>query len=145
MEKKMKTLTDLFEKYKSIITYVFFGGLTTAVNVTVYYICYDITEIDNIPSTVIAWVAAVAFAFVTNKLFVFESKSWRAKKAVKEAVNFVLCRVGTGIIETALMYIFVDRLEFNGTATKLAVNIIVIVLNYIASKLFIFAAKKSQL
>lgn len=139
----MKALIELFKKYKSIITYVFFGGLTTAVNVVVYYICYDIAGIYNVPSTVIAWVAAVAFAFVTNKLFVFESKSWRAKKAVKEAVNFVLCRVGTGIIEIALMYIFVDRLEFNGTVTKLAVNIIVIVLNYIASKLFIFAANKN--
>ncbi len=137
----MKLLKKLLEKYGAFVRYAIFGALTTVVNVVVYFLCYDVAGIANVPSTIVAWIVAVAFAFVTNKLFVFGSRSWQAGKALREAATFLLCRVGTGVIEVLLMYVLVDRLAFDGTVTKLAVNILVIVLNYIASKLFIFVKK----
>ncbi len=82
--------------------------------------------------------AAVAFAFVTNKLFVFDSKSWEPSVALHELWTFTACSIGTGVIEVGMMWLFVDIMSFNGTVMKLLTNFIVIVLNYIFSKLIIF-------
>ena len=131
-------LKDLYYRYKGVIKYVVFGALTTLLNVIIYYLFYNLLMLPNTLSVIIAWVISVAFAFVTNKLFVFESKSWEAKIATKEALDFVLCRLATGFLEVALMFLLVDILKFNGTLMKLATNIIVIILNYVASKLLIF-------
>lgn len=116
--------------------------MTTIVNVAVYSLFYEVLSIGNILSTVVSWGLAVAFAFVTNKLFVFESRSWKVKTALKEVTNFILCRVGTGLVEVIMMYVFVDILSYNGTIMKLLTNIIVIILNYVASKLIIFQRSK---
>lgn len=140
----MNIIKDLLIKYKGIILYLIFGVLTTVINVATYYISYDVCGISNLISTMIAWVVAVAFAFVTNKLIVFESKKWD-KDSIKEIVNFILCRVGTGVIEVGFMYVFVDLLLFNGTIMKLITNFIIIVINYIASKLIIFKSKKDDI
>lgn len=136
----MDTIKNLLIKYKGVILYLIFGVLTTVINVAAYYVSYDICGISNLVSTMIAWVIAVAFAFITNKLIVFESKKWD-KDSIKEVFNFILCRVGTGVIEVGFMYVFVDLLLFNGTIMKLITNFIVIVINYIASKLIIFKKK----
>ena len=82
-------IKDLLIKYKGIILYLIFGVLTTVINVATYYISYDVCGISNLISTMIAWVVAVAFAFVTNKLIVFESKKWD-KDSIKEIVNFIM-------------------------------------------------------
>lgn len=133
----MNTIKELFLKHKSVLLYLIFGGLTTVINVVTYFITYEILGIANLTSTVIAWVIAVTFAYVTNKLFVFESKK-TGSEALKEAVNFFACRIGTGVIEIGIMYLFVDVLAFNGTIMKLITNVIVIIVNYIASKFLIF-------
>ena len=133
----MNTIKELFLKHKSVLLYLIFGGLTTVINVVTYFITYEILGIANLTSTVIAWVIAVTFAYVTNKLFVFESKK-KGSEALKEAVNFFACRIGTGVIEIGIMYLFVDVLAFNGTIMKLITNVIVIIVNYIASKFLIF-------
>ena len=128
----------LYQKLRPIIVYGIFGILTTVVNIAVYHVCYEMVGISNLISTIIAWFLAVAFAFVTNKLFVFESKSWEKDIALPELAKFVSCRVGTGVFEVGFMLIFVDILHFDGTLTKLFTNFIVIVLNFILSKLVIF-------
>lgn len=133
----MKKIIELIKKYQSIIKYLIFGVLTTVVNIISYYICYEIVGISNIVSTIISWLIAVLFAFITNKLFVFDSKKWD-KNSVKEIINFFSFRVATGVVEVLMMYVFVDLLSFNGTVMKLITNIIVIILNYIASKIFVF-------
>ena len=133
----MNQMKELFLRYKSVFSYLFFGALTTVVNILTYCLFYQVIAIGNIMSTIIAWLVAVAFAFVTNKLFVFERKTWD-KGALKEAWQFLVCRVGTGVIEVGIMYIFVDLLAFNGMIMKLITNIIVVIVNYIASKLVIF-------
>lgn len=139
----MDMIKSLLLKYKGIILYLVFGVLTTVINVITYHISYEMLHIANITSTMIAWVVAVTFAYFTNKLFVFESKR-TGSGAVKEAINFFACRIGTGVIEVGMMYVFVDVLALNGTIMKLITNFIVIVINYIASKFIIFNEGKKH-
>lgn len=131
-------IKEIIKKYREILSYLFFGGATTVINVAIYHVCYNMLDIGNSISTVIAWFVSVAFAFVTNKIFVFESRSAEWNKTLKEAMAFFGCRIGSGALELGIMYFFVDVLFFNGTIMKLITNIIVIVLNFVFSKLFIF-------
>lgn len=126
------------EKYKSIIMYAIFGVLTTLVNLSVYHVCYKQICLLNVPSTVIAWFLAVAFAFVTNKLWVFESKSLDRKTLFYEISTFIGCRLATGILDVGIMYIAVDVLKWNAILWKLVSNVLVIIINYVASKIIIF-------
>ncbi len=134
----MIKIKDFIKKYAVAVKYIFFGGLTTLVNMLTYSLCYDLFRLANTLSTVLAWVLSVAFAFVTNKRFVFESRRTEPREVFVEALDFTVCRVGTGLLELGIMYLSVDILGNNGTLMKLLTNVIVIVLNYIASKLIIF-------
>lgn len=134
----MEKLISLFRQYRDIIAYLFFGVLTTAVNVVSYHILYNVIAIGNDISTVIAWILAVLFAFFTNKPFVFRSHDWSRKVLLPEARDFFACRIGTGILEFILMHILVTRLLFPGVLMKLLVNILVVILNYIGSKFLVF-------
>ncbi len=133
----MKVL-NFYSRYKGIIKYIVFGALTTVINVVVYHLLYNTLALPNTLSVIVAWLLSVAFAFVTNKLFVFESKSRDKKVVTKEAFEFFVCRLATGVLEVALMFLLVDILMLNGTLMKLLTNVIIIILNYIASKLVIF-------
>ncbi|MCD8314383.1 MAG: GtrA family protein [Firmicutes bacterium] len=137
----MDTIIELIKKYKSIISYLFFGVCTTVINIATYYLCYNISAIPNVPSTVIAWVVAVVFAYITNKLFVFDSKSFKADVLVREMASFFGCRLLTGILDVIIMYVAVDVMDMNSTLWKLVSNVLVIILNYVASKLVIFKKK----
>lgn len=137
----MKAILALLQKYRDIIAYLFFGAVTTLVNLVVYYLCYEVWGMRNTPSVIIAWVIAVLTAFLTNKPFVFRSHDWSPKVLLPEAASFFGCRVGTGVLELVLMYITVDLLGLSGMLMKLLVNIIVIVLNYVGSKLLVFRKK----
>lgn len=121
--------------------YIFFGVLTTVVNIVVYYLMADIIEIYYLVSNVIAWIASVLFAFVTNKLWVFESKSWQGKKVLVEMGNFFLARAATGVMDMILMWCLADVAAIDEMIAKAGVNVLVIVLNYVASKLWIFHKK----
>ncbi len=134
-------IKDFIKKYKSILSYLFFGALTTIINIAAYMLCYNLLGIKNIPSNIIAFVLSVAFAFVTNKLFVFESRGRGFRETLVEALSFFSCRIGSGLIELIIMYVFVDLLCFNGNIIKVITNVLVIILNYVASKVFIFKKK----
>lgn len=134
----MKVLENLLKKYKSFLMYGIFGVLTTIVNLVVYNLCYYKAGINNTVSNVIAWILAVAFAYITNKLWVFDSKSWKMSVLRREVTAFVSCRLATGIMDLIIMYICVDVLEWHAMLMKLASNVLVIILNYIFSKLIIF-------
>ena len=90
----------------------------------------------------IAWVAAVAFAFLTNKPFVFKSHDWSAKVVWPELTKFVGCRIGSGILETLFLLVTVDILRWNGNWMKLITSVLVVILNYFGSKFLVFAKKK---
>ena len=135
-------LSDLYNKYKEIINYLIFGGLTTLVSIGTYAIFTIVFNIDYLISNVLSWIIAVLFAFVTNKLFVFESKSKDKALVSKEIINFFFFRIVSLGIEMIIMYVFVDLLLINDLITKIIAQVIVILSNYIFSKVFVF--KKSN-
>lgn len=137
----MEKIIQLVKKYWSIISYLFFGVVTTVVNMLVYYLCYHLWGISSDLSTVIAWVIAVLTAFLTNKPFVFGSHDWSPKVLLPEAGSFFGCRLGSGLVELVLMHITVEMLGWPGMLMKLLVNVIVVILNYVASKLLVFRKK----
>ena len=132
----------LILRYYDVLAYLFFGGLTTVVNYLVYLPCYNWLQISAGVSNMIAWVVAVAFAFLTNKPFVFKSHDWSAKVVMPELTKFVGCRVGSGLLETLILFVAVDCLRWNGNWVKLVTSVLVIVLNYFGSKLLVFQKKK---
>lgn len=131
----------IYEKYKDVIPYAIFGVLTTVVNIVVYWIMAHPLHCHTMVSTIVAWVAAVLFAYVTNRKWVFHSEASSKEEIVKEIINFFLARLATGVIDWVCMFVFVDVLHFNDVAIKFIANVIVIILNYVASKLIIFKKK----
>ena len=131
----------LLEKYWDILTYLFFGVLTTAVNYLVYLPCYNLLGWSAGLSNILAWIVAVAFAFVTNKPFVFKSYDWSWNVVWPELTKFVGCRIGSGVLETGILLVCVDMLAWNGNVMKLITAVLVIVLNYIGSKFLVFKKK----
>ena len=134
----MKKIIELFFKYKAPILYVIFGGITTVINIVTYWLCYDIISMNNDISNILAWIFSVLVAYITNKIWVFESVTRCFKALIYEMVSFVSCRIATGLIDLAIMHIAVVMLHLPGVPFKVIANIIVIILNYVASKLFIF-------
>lgn len=155
----MNTIKNLFLKYKELIVYVIFGGLTTAVNIATFYILeafFSNGENSYLINNAIAWFVAVIFAYITNKIFVFESHSWAIKIVLKEALEFFGARVFSFLIEEAGLWLFVDILGFGkmsynllnftvtgGLIAKLILAVIVVILNYFFSKFVIFKKKIS--
>lgn len=135
-------IRKLFHKYYDVLAYLVFGVLTTAVNYLIYLPCYNLLQLPAVVSNLIAWVGAVAFAYLTNKPFVFRSHDWSAKTVIPELTKFVSCRVASGAAESAILWITVDILGWNGNLWKLFTSVLVVVLNYIGSKLVVF--RKSE-
>ena len=126
---------SLYKKYKEIIMYLIFWILTTVVNIVVYFIASNVLNINYLISNATAWFLSVLFAYVTNKLYVFERSS---KEFIKEIVAFFSSRLATGILDMFLMWLFVTVASLNDVVVKIFVNILVIIMNYIFSKLFVF-------
>lgn len=135
-------ILSIYSKYKDIIPYAIFGVLTTVVNVVVYWVCSNPLGLGVSSSTVIAWILAVLFAYLTNRKWVFHSEAKGFKAIAIEVVSFFACRLATGVVDWAGMMLLVEKMGFNEIIIKILMNIIVIVLNYVASKLVIFAKKK---
>lgn len=138
----IQKIKELFYKYKSQILYLFFGGLTTLLNIVLFFILNTLCHIEYQISNVIAWIICVAFAYITNKIWVFESKTKDKKSLLKETISFLVARLITLGIEFVLLYIFIEKISMPEIIAKVITNVIVIVLNYVFSKLFIFAKKK---
>lgn len=137
----MKTIKSLYQKYKAVILYLFFGGCTTLVNILCYYLFYHKLGVSNLAGTIIAWAVSVLFAYITNRTFVFESRSAGIKAVLLELVTFFGCRLATGVMDAVIMVIAVDHMHWNSLLWKVISNVLVIILNYIASKFWIFKKK----
>ena len=135
-------IRKLIIKHSGVIIYFVFGVLTTLVNFLVYFPLYNWLHFSATFSNILAWIVAVIFAFLTNKPFVFKSHDWSSNTLIPELVKFVGCRVGTGLLETAAIWLLVDVLIWNGNWVKLAINVFVVVLNYVSSKLLVFKNDK---
>lgn len=138
----MKIREQIF-LYKDIIFYLFFGICTTAVNVILYWICAYPLNLETMPSSIIAWIFAVLFAYITNRKWVFHSDATTSLEKIKELFSFFGCRLATGFVDWACMFVFVLLIGFNDVFIKFAANILVIILNYVASKRIIFKHKNS--
>ena len=131
-------ILHMIKKHKSFIAYGVFGVFTTIVNIVTYNVCYSHLRISNTLSNVAAWVLAVTFAYLTNKAWVFDSKSWKMDVLRREIPAFIGCILATGIMDIIVMYVCVDILKWPALLMKVASNVMVIILNYAFSKLVIF-------
>lgn len=150
-------IKSLIIKYKELITYGLFGVATTVVNFTTFEIANRILgEKLYLLSNVIAWIVCVIFAYITNKLWVFESKDMKAKVVMKELVSFFAARGFSFIIEEGGLFLLVDVaglsdcslkvLSFTISGTFIAkamVGVVVVIINYFFSKMFIFKKNKN--
>lgn len=151
----MTKIKDLIVKYRELLLYLIFGVLTTLVNLVTFWLFTGILgEELYLINNAIAWVVGVIFAFITNKLFVFESKSWNSKIAGKEFIEFVGARLFSFGVEEGGMWLFVDVLGFGEKSltlfgftitgqiiAKLVLAVVVVILNYFFSKFIIFKRK----
>ena len=132
----MKKILELYKKYKEIINYMIFGGLATLVNFISYYILARTLNVDEVISSGLSWFCAVLFAYVTNKLFVFESKKDSKKEMIKEMISFFLARIVSGALcDVGTFALMVKVLNINDIIAKLVTQVMVVIVNYIFSKL----------
>lgn len=132
-------MKEIFVNNKEIVLYLVFGVLTTLVNIVGLKVFAKIFKAKSILyANTVAWVLSVAFAYVTNKIWVFESLSWSLSLVLKEAGMFTAARLVTFGIDSLIMFYFVDVLKKDKLITKIGANVIVVILNYIFSKLLIF-------
>ena len=134
----IEKIRALVEKHWDMVSYLFFGVLTTVVNYLVYLPLYNLAGISAAVSNIIAWVAAVAFAYVTNKPFVFKSHDWSMKTVLPELGKFVGCRAASGALETELEFRTVQLSAWAGKDWKLIIGVWLGILNYVSSKLLVF-------
>lgn len=138
-------MKNFYKRHRQVFAYFTYGVLTSLVNVILYATLVSLIGITL--SNAVAWLGAVIFAFVTNKLFVFQSTKWRTKETLKEAGTFLGARIFSGILEitlpTLLFYLGLDHDLFGikGFVSKIIVSIIVIILNYVLSKKIVFRKK----
>ena len=125
-------------KFKETFLYVFFGVLTTVVNIGIYFIFTRIFRIDYFTSNTVALIISILFAYITNKFFVFKSKSIEKILLIKEFISFISCRLLSGIVEIIIMLLMINILGINDFVVKIISNIIVIILNFIFSKYIVF-------
>ena len=136
-------IQKLYYKYEAALLYIFFGGLTTLISVGTQFIAYAI-GLGTAASTTVSWIFAVLFAFFTNKVFVFGSKSFEKKLFLREFVSFIGARFCSYLIELGFMVLTVDVLLWNKFIMKLTAQVFVLVLNYIFSKFIIFRKGKKE-
>ena len=143
----MNKIFDLYKKYQEIINYLIVGVLTTVVSIVTYFIFSLILDIENnilfILANVLSWICAVVFAYITNKKFVFNTITSSKKEELKVFSMFVSSRITTLLIELAFMFITVKVILINDKIAKVIAQFIVIVLNYVLSKLFVFKKKNN--
>jgi len=146
----VKKIKVLILQYWEVLSYLLFGVLTTVVNYLVYLPVYNLLGLSAAVSNAIAWVVAVAFAYVTNKIWVFHSKVKEPAAVLKEAAKFVSSRAATGVLEVLgvpfLILLGMDQKIFgiDGMLAKMVVSVIVVIANYVLSKWLVFNNKKPE-
>ena len=133
-----KKILDLYKKYEEIINYIIVGGMTTIISILSYYLIRIIlsanTDLNIQISTVLSWIFAVTFAYFTNRIFVFKSNNSKSKESIK----FVTSRIMSLLIEMFVMFLLTGILKINDKIAKILVQFIIVILNYLFSKIFVF-------
>lgn len=134
----LEMVTTKYQKYKEVMLYLFFGVCTTLLNMILFYILYEKMGLSTGVSTVISNILCIIFAYITNRNWVFETRAHDKKGILKEMTSFAGCRIGTLLLDVMIMIVTVDIFGFHANLMKLLSNVAVIIINYIASKFFIF-------
>ncbi len=134
----MKILKLLVFRYKELVMYGIVGTMTTVINIAAFSFCRHSLRMRLVFANVAAWIIAFIFAFVANKLFVFESKSWDVTITIKELIGFLMARLATLFLDTLLMWVCVEVLIFHDVYSKIFINVFVIASNYLVSKFVVF-------
>lgn len=134
----LRIFEPFYKKNKEVLLYLFFGGLTFLISVVTYAYFTMMFGMNELIANIFSWIIAVLFAFVTNKIWVFQSKNDTILAFVREAVAFFAGRVATLVVEEVILFVFITMLQWNSLGVKIAAQVIVIVLNYVISKLLVF-------
>ena len=140
----LRILNSFYKKNKELLLYLFFGGLTFLVSISSYAV-FNIRIGWNATANIASWILAVAFAYVTNRTWVFESSTDRGSNLIKEIIGFVGGRIATLVFEELILFIFITGLGMNSILVKIVAQVIVIALNYVISKLVVFKPKSRNL
>lgn len=127
-----------FKLTKELVLYVVFGALTTVVSFVSYYACNTMLGIHYLASNIVSWILAVLFAYITNKLFVFESKGLSKKELAREFFAFIAARLVSLGMEELGLWLMIGTLHWNENLAKLIMQVVVVIANYVFSKLLIF-------
>ena len=139
-----KKIPACLGEHYDFFLYFTVGVLTTVVNLVIYFALVNLTAMDPYTSTAIAWVVAMLFAFFVNKIWVFKDKDWSPKHAAYQFVTFAAARILSFCIEELVLFLGIELCHINENVIKIPTQIIVVLINYVASKLFIFKKKKPE-
>ena len=142
--KPLSFLYPFYKKNKEALLYLFFGVLTTLISIAVFWLFTSLVSLDELVANVISWIIAVLFAYLTNRIWVFSSHCETKAALIKEVLSFYGGRVFTLLVEEAILIVFVKLLSFNDMAVKIVAQVLIIVLNYVISKLFVFKKNSSK-
>lgn len=143
---KWKDIKELYIEFKEIINYLVFGVLAMVVNFISYFLFARICHIDEVISSGLSWFCSVLFAYITNKLFVFDSKTTTKKELIKEAISFFLARVISGILcDVGTFALMVKLLQINDIISKVVTQVMVVIMNYVFSKFIVFKKEKANI
>ena len=131
-------MMKFYNKYREIIDYIIFGGLTTLVNIAAFYIFETLLDWPYLTANAVAIVLSILFSYSTNKLFVFKTRDMTFNENLIEFLKFIGFRLVSGLADMAAMWMLVDLISVDTNIAKLLTQFIVVVLNYVFSKLFIF-------
>jgi len=134
----METIGVFYKKHKEILSYLFFGGWTFLVSVLSYALFVTYCHLHELFANVVSWIIAVLFAFLTNRIWVFQASTNGIKEYLKQMVTFFVGRISTLLIEEAILCVFITWLAYPSVAVKIVAQVVVIVLNYVISKLWVF-------
>lgn len=132
---------DFYKKYKEFLLYIFFGVFTAVVSIGSYSYCDVVLKMNPLISNVISWILAVTFAYITNKLWVFNVEIYGIRALLVQIFDFFAGRFFTLLVEEGILFVFITTLHFNSILVKVFAQIIIVILNYIISKLIVFRNK----
>lgn len=141
----LRIVNPFYKKNKEILLYLFFGGLTFLVSISSYALFNIRIGWNALTANIASWILAVAFAYVTNRTWVFESSTDRGSNLIKEITGFVGGRIATLVIEELILFIFITEFEMNSVLVKIVAQVVVIALNYVISKMIVFKPEGGNL
>ena len=134
----LRIFQPFYHKHKEVLLYLFFGGLTTVISIAAFALFYQLLGLNELIANVLSWILAVLFAFFTNRIWVFSAPTNGAGEFLRQMLSFFGGRLATLIVEELILLVFVTWLALPAVPVKIMAQVVVVVLNYVISKLFVF-------